>query len=201
MTGPAQRPQRCRPGCFGLRHEELYENFERYGEFRSLRWGRSLSGARSADLRRCGVTNRVHFGTRSSSGETLAALPATVLDRGAPSPGPHPMAETVTTLTTTDFRLVGPLHDISEKVDKGGLRQVTRAADQLKVRRRPGCSDLTPPLCSETACSRRIQPTREKNIRAPWQHPSAPSTPQELENAHSTRPFPVEETGQPFPQC
>ena len=67
------------------------------------------------------MTMRGHFGTRSSSGETLAALPATVLDRGAPSPGPHPMAETVTTLTTTDFRLVGPLHDISEKVDKGGI--------------------------------------------------------------------------------
>lgn len=67
------------------------------------------------------MTNRVHFETRSSSGETLAALPATVLDRGASRPGPHPMTEPVTALATPDFRLIGPLHDISEKVDKRGI--------------------------------------------------------------------------------
>ena len=148
------------------------------------------------------MTNRAHFETRSSSGETLAALLATVLDRGTARSCPHPVAETVTTFATTDFRLVGPLHDISEKVGKRESRTDYESSGPTQI---PDTTRYSPTEIIATyqrlPCSRRIQPTREKNIRGSWRHPCRPSPIQNMENANSTRSFPVEETGQPFPQC
>lgn len=54
-----------------------------------------------------------------SGGEPFPALVATVLQRHPPGAGTHAVTETVTTLPTANFGLVGPLHDERKLVEWG----------------------------------------------------------------------------------
>ncbi len=52
-----------------------------------------------------------------SGGESLTALDTARLENGAAGSGLHPVAESVATLATSDFWLIGALHD--RKLDWG----------------------------------------------------------------------------------
>lgn len=82
-----------------------------------------------------------------SGGETLPAFSATRLECGAPGAGLHSVPESVTTLPSSNLRLVSPLHE--KPRGRGGSSQVTEPEKPMSKHTEPG--------------SRRIRTTREKN--------------------------------------
>jgi hypothetical protein len=61
----------------------------------------------------------VNLSVSGSEGEALAALVTTGLENGATGAGAHAMSETMTTPSTANFWLIGPLHDVFLGNDKG----------------------------------------------------------------------------------